>query len=103
MEACTAFYGANMKGDNQEVPLHNPIVPHWKAPPDGVYKINWDAAIDKSRRIMGVGVIVRDGEGEVVAALHSSQMGIMDPATAEAYAAWKAVQFGRDWGFLRLF
>jgi ribonuclease HI len=98
MEACTAFYGANMKGDNQEVSLHNPIVPHWKAPPVGVYKINWDAAIDKSRRIMGVGVIVRDGEGEVVAALHSSQMGITDPATAEAYAAWKAVQFGRDLG-----
>jgi ribonuclease HI len=51
---------------------------------------------------MGVGVIVRDGEGEVVAALHASQMHLLDPTSMEAYAVWKAIQLGRDLGLPRV-
>jgi hypothetical protein len=67
-EAWEEFYAAEQKVPTAEV--HSPVcpVPTWKAPPWGVFKINWDAAIDKSSKMMGVGVIVRDGEGEVIAA-----------------------------------
>jgi hypothetical protein len=50
----------NIEGRRQ---LSNP--PWWKAPPDGVYKINWDAAIHKTRRLINVGIIVRDNMGIV--------------------------------------
>jgi hypothetical protein len=35
----------------------------WKTPPDGMYKINWDVAIDSKNRRMGIGIIARDFEG----------------------------------------
>jgi hypothetical protein len=34
----------------------SPIV---ETPSDGVYKINWDVAIDKTRKLMGVRDIIR--------------------------------------------
>lgn len=40
----------------------------WKAPPDGMYKINWDVAIDSKNMCMGIGIIVRDCEGQLIAA-----------------------------------
>jgi hypothetical protein len=35
----------------------------WKAPPPGMYKINWDVAIDSKNRCMGIGIIAQDCEG----------------------------------------
>lgn len=80
-----------MKEQSPIVPRLTTVVQHWKASPIGVYKINWDVAIDKSRKLMGVGVIVRDGVGKVVVALHASQMNLLDPTLAKAYVVWKAI------------
>jgi len=44
-------------------------------------KINWDAAVDKAEGKMGIGVIVRDHEAEVLAALQASRLYVIDPAT----------------------
>lgn len=62
----------------------------------GVYKINQDATIDKAKKLIGVGVIVRDGEGKVLTALHSSQMYLTNPTIAKNYATSKVVQFRKD-------
>jgi hypothetical protein len=56
-------------------------------------KINWDAFVDKGRNLMGMGIMVRDCEGRLIAALCIPQNFIVDPATAEALAAWKMVKF----------
>jgi hypothetical protein len=57
----------------------------WKAPPAGMIKCNWDAG-----RRMGVGIIFRTHEGEVMATECSTKPYITDPQTAEAVAAWTA-------------
>jgi ribonuclease HI len=64
----------------------------WKKPPMGVIKVNWDASIDKEGKRMGMGVVARDHEGEVVATLCAQIRYITDPTSAEALAAWKGVE-----------
>jgi hypothetical protein len=48
------------------------------SPHGGVYKINLNVAIEKFRKMMGVSVITRDNEGEVLATMHNSQAYIID-------------------------
>jgi hypothetical protein len=55
-------------------------------------KINWDASVDKGRNLMGMGIVARDCEGRLIAALCVPQKFMVDPATAEALAAWKMVE-----------
>ena len=62
-----------------------------------MYKINWNATIDKVCKIMGVGVIVRDDMGTVLAQMCMFVRYIItNQIMAEAYAAWKAMLFSRD-------
>ncbi|KAL6569608.1 hypothetical protein OROMI_014122 [Orobanche minor] len=41
----------------------------WRRPPKGRFRVDVDAAFDRQRNMFGVGVIVRDCNGGVVAAL----------------------------------
>jgi hypothetical protein len=45
--------------------------PHeaWCKPPLEWLKCNWDAALDNETKQIGMGVVVRNSEGQVVAAL----------------------------------
>jgi len=47
----------------------------------GRLKLKWDAAVDKKKKIMGVGLAVRDSLGQLTAALCMTQPYISDPAT----------------------
>ena len=38
----------------------------WEAPPHGWYKVNWDVAIDKVQQRMGVGVVIKEENWQVV-------------------------------------
>ncbi|XP_042939391.1 uncharacterized protein LOC122274416 [Carya illinoinensis] len=62
----------------------------WSAPPPAFFKANWDGAIDKDNSKVGIGVIVRDSEGLVMASLCSSITLNFDPSLGEAVAALKA-------------
>ena len=55
---------------------------NWKAPADGMYKANWDAALNPKSGRIGVGIVIRDKEGNVKAAQSSVRRGILDPTTA---------------------
>ena len=41
----------------------------WLPPPEGVYKASFDAAFFGSSGTVGIGVVVRDSKGEIIAAL----------------------------------
>jgi hypothetical protein len=71
-------------------------VPRWQRPNEGVVKIKWDAAISMLGDRMGVGVVARDHNGNVVGALCCMRPFISDPTTAEAVGAWQAVMFGNS-------
>jgi hypothetical protein len=59
----------------------------WAASPIGAFKINWDAALNQTKKLMGVGITVRDYKGKVIVTMCSSMSFISDPTMAEAYVA----------------
>jgi hypothetical protein len=70
----------------------------WRRPPHGVYKINWDVGLDEKTGRLGVGVIIRDSEGMVIAARSLTIQIKQDPVIREARGAIYAAEFGRDIG-----
>ncbi|XP_042939571.1 uncharacterized protein LOC122274613 [Carya illinoinensis] len=64
---------------------------YWSAPPDQFYKANWDASVDRVKSRIGIGVIIRDWNGVVVATLRHQRESFPDPVVAEALGALKAV------------
>jgi hypothetical protein len=55
-------------------------------------KINWDAAVDKGSKIMGVGIIIRDHNGEVCASSCSTRPHVVDPSVAKALGPRQGVE-----------
>jgi ribonuclease HI len=51
---------------------------------------------------MGVGVVVRDWHGKVVAVVAETFYHSSDPTQAEARAAWRAISFCHDLGLCRV-
>ncbi|XP_041015991.1 uncharacterized protein LOC121258495 [Juglans microcarpa x Juglans regia] len=70
----------------------------WCKPPNNFYKLNWDAAIDKAKCRVGIGVSIRDRLGLVTATLISPCNSFPDPLLGEALAALRTVQFGIELG-----
>ncbi|XP_035547375.1 uncharacterized protein LOC118348911 [Juglans regia] len=66
------------------------MIQTWEAPPPNTFKVNLDAAIDKIKCKVGVGVIIRDCEGKVIASLRSSRGLFLDAQLGEAVAVLKA-------------
>ena len=50
--------------------LSVPVAPvHWTRPPDGLYKLNFDAALFEGSGYAGIGVAIRDSRGAIIGAL----------------------------------
>jgi ribonuclease HI len=96
------FLKANVNTKTQEVDQIEEEGRKWSKPPDGIFKVNWDAALAMDKSGIGVGVIIRDGNGLVTAALSRTVNARMDPTTAEATAALHAVELCRDVGVQNL-
>ncbi|KAK2637132.1 hypothetical protein Ddye_031924 [Dipteronia dyeriana] len=62
----------------------------WKPPAEGLFKINTDAAINGSLGHVGIGIIIRDSAGHVMAS--------SSPQSAEAVAILRGLQLARDSG-----
>jgi ribonuclease HI len=65
----------------------------WRAPPIGWVMVNWDAATDRRRGRCGLGMVIRDHMGNLIAAKCTTKMGNLDPGAAEAIAALEATRF----------
>ncbi|XP_030964615.1 uncharacterized protein LOC115985854 [Quercus lobata] len=62
------------------------------------YKINTDAAVFSASKSVGVGVVVCDHEGSVLAALNKRMPLPLGPLEAEAKPTHEAVSFAKDIG-----
>lgn len=71
----------------------------WSTPAVGNIKINWDAALDGRKKLMGVGIVARDSVGRVVATMCAFLPYIRDLTMAKAIGAWRAVEFRREMDF----
>jgi ribonuclease HI len=64
----------------------------WEFPPHGWVKANWDVAVERKTRRLGIGIIIRDDHGECCATKSWTRMGLLDPTAVEATAAFMAIQ-----------
>jgi hypothetical protein len=74
----------------------------WQNPLEGWLKVNCDAAIDRGGRRMGVGIILRDHEGNIRAAWSFSRPGLLDPTAAEASALFHGLKHCKELGVSKL-
>ena len=73
-------------------------VTRWSPPPLDRYKINVDGAVFKAQKAAGVGVLIRDCRGQVIAALSKKINAPLGPLESEAKAVEARVQFAREIG-----
>ena len=72
----------------------------WTTTPDS-YKINYDGALSIADNKSGIGIVVRDCHGEVIASLIQKLDQAYQPVEVKAMAASKAVEFGNELGLHR--
>ena len=70
----------------------------WHPPLAGRYKLNWDVASDFKNKLMGIGVVVRDHHGEIIAALKRRESWSPELVHAESVGALVVAEFSRDLG-----
>ncbi|XP_042941372.1 uncharacterized protein LOC122276027 [Carya illinoinensis] len=68
----------------------------WVKPKAGFLKINWDASLDVKQGVMGMGIIIRNDQGEAMVAACDSKKWVQKPYIAECCALWKAMEICRD-------
>ena len=84
------------------VPETNDHSQVWQPPERTMYKLNFDAAVFANMTASGIGVIIRNNRGQVMAALSSKSHAVVDSEEAEVLACRKALEFAMDAGFLEL-
>jgi hypothetical protein len=75
----------------------------WKAPFVGMQKVNWDVAVDTTTDRLGMGFIVRDHEGFVLAARSRTKLRNLELVAVEALTAFYATEFSRDLNLRNIF
>lgn len=75
-----------------------PEVVKWLPPRPGCYKVNVDGAVFSKRKQVGIGVVIRDNLGEVVAALSKKMELPLGALEIEAKALEEGIQFASDVG-----
>ncbi|XP_041016299.1 uncharacterized protein LOC121258832 [Juglans microcarpa x Juglans regia] len=74
----------------------------WQKPNPGVVKANWDASLDLHAKKMGVGICIRDEEGEVLVSACDVRAHVDNPARAECMALWKSLEICKELVLLKV-
>ena len=70
----------------------------WIRPDPGIYKINCDAGINVVGRLVGVGIVIHDSEGFVMASSSQKIEATFSPQVVEAVAIYRGLQLAIDIG-----
>ena len=68
----------------------------WKPPNFGLYKINFDSAVFADQVSAGIRVVIRDWEGQIIAALSQKVRYLSSVDLVEALAMSRAVSFAKE-------
>ena len=71
---------------------------NWRPPCINIYKANFDGAIFQELQKAGIGVVIRNSNGEVIGALSESYFLLATVEEVEAIACRKAVSFAINLG-----
>jgi hypothetical protein len=102
LDQAAAFNQAELRSNGHSTTVSSNVAEAWQKPEMGCVKLNWDAAVDKAKNKIGLGVIVRDSTGMVVAMQCSTRDLLSDPAVAEALEAWTAANLSCSLGLQRI-
>jgi hypothetical protein len=69
-------------------------------PPIGMYKVNWDAIVDKKHGRLGFCIVVRDYEGFALAGRSTTNFFLAKPVVAEALATLHVVEISKEMGLI---
>lgn len=58
----------------------------WKVPDVNSVKVNFDATLDLQTQKMGMGVVIRNFQGDVLASLSAQKTYVTSPFVVECYA-----------------
>lgn len=86
------FHRFNEK-NGSAVLQENQALTIWKPPNQGICKANWDAVVNVNKGQIGVGIIVCDCEGIILACRSSTYFFVVDPTMAQAWVALQVVLF----------
>ncbi|XP_042954503.1 uncharacterized protein LOC122290886 [Carya illinoinensis] len=70
----------------------------WQRPTNVLSKINWDASISVQEKKVGIGMIARNADGDILACLSSGIQASMKPVLAEALALRSVMFFCQEVG-----
>ena len=75
----------------------------WFPPEGSLYKVNVDGAVFSAQKESGIGVIIRDEAGLVVAVMSKKVKASLGPLEIEAKTFEVGLQFAKDMGYRNLF
>ena len=84
------------------VPTTIPTPTRWTPPPLARFKLNFDALIFQEGGAFGIGAIIRNDRGEVMASLSTKGPPVACSEEAEILACRRAVEFALECGFTEL-
>ena len=85
-----------------EIPRATPGSSYWKPPSQDVYKLNFDATVFSDLNCSGVGAIIRNYDGEVMAGMAARGEYVHNSDDAKALACRKAMEFTMEARFSSL-
>ena len=74
----------------------------WQPPAENSFKVNFDRAVFGEEQEAGIGVVIRDNEGYVLAALSEKVRLPASVEVLEMLAARRVATFARELGFSRV-
>ena len=97
------YIDENKRAQTQlEVPVSNGQPQAWQPPEGSVYKLNFDVAVFVDMVASGIGVVIRNDRGEVMAVLSSKGPAVTRSEEADVLACRKALEFAVEVGFFEL-
>ena len=94
-----AQFRANTEASGMQVRSNGTGGNRWQAPQVGFVKVNFDGAVFGELNKSGVGVVIRDNNGSVLASCSEKMSQAYKAEEIEAFAAWKALMFAHELGF----
>ena len=74
----------------------------WHPPPNSMFKLNFDVAVFSELSCSGVGAMIRNEKGEVMAAMSARGPQVVNSAVEEIIACRRALEFASEVGFTDL-
>ncbi|TXG52776.1 hypothetical protein EZV62_021945 [Acer yangbiense] len=92
------FINASLKNGENLLPTRNQVLGRWLPPVEKVYKANYAALVDRVGGWIGIGVVIRDSNGDVLTSYAQTLLVNLNSKSANLAAMLKNVHFSVDCG-----